>query len=198
MWLQVTAGAAKAHAAAAPEQDGPATRALSPSRLANSNDVAQSTPVSSVGKRGLSRKTIRNITPNHNPNYVAPSPGRTPQSVHASKSPMTKRTRCTTVEEDEGAADGNQPQCEPPRLCCDEEMGVEPGVCASPVLPQPSVSLSTIGGVRQEWRRGTHLRDSLLSIDPLRLSCGPDGTINCGGACCGSLRLPGTAQCTSA
>jgi hypothetical protein len=157
-------------------------RALSPSHIANSNDIPQGTPVRRASKRGLNRKTISNLTPNHNPNYVAPSPGKTPQSVHASKSPMTKRTCCTTVEEDEVATEGNQPQHEPPCLRRDKEMETEPVVCASPVLPQPSVSPSAERVCRQEWRRGTHLRDSLLSIDPLRLSCGPDGTINCGGA----------------
>jgi hypothetical protein len=52
------------------------------------------TPISPTSsKRGLSRRTIANITPNHNPNFKPHSPGKTPEAVPANPSPSAKRSR---------------------------------------------------------------------------------------------------------
>jgi hypothetical protein len=53
-----------------------------------------STPRSPTSsKRGLSRRTIANITPNHNPNFQPHSPGKTPEAVPVNPSPNAKRSR---------------------------------------------------------------------------------------------------------
>ena len=46
-----------------------------------------------TSKRSLSRRTIANITPNHNPNFTPHSPGKTPEAVPVNSSPSAKRSR---------------------------------------------------------------------------------------------------------
>lgn len=46
-----------------------------------------------TSKRSLSRRTSANITPNHNPNFQPPSPGKTPEAVPVNASPSAKRSR---------------------------------------------------------------------------------------------------------
>lgn len=131
------------------------------------------TPITSTGKRSLSRKTLSAITPNYNPNYIPPAPGHTPKSVHANRSPSSKRTRRISgslTPELEHASSIPRPCLKLLSKDFDQEMSdgdVMPplAACSSPARPQ---------GRRQT---GKELRSSLMAVDPCRLSMDPDGNI---------------------
>lgn len=50
-------------------------------------------PAARHGKRSLCQRRRSDITPNANPNFVAPPPGATPQSIAPVQSPYSKRSR---------------------------------------------------------------------------------------------------------
>ena len=223
---------------------------LSPSRHANGNNFAVNadcgaapagarTPARRSGKRALTHKPKSAFTPNVNPNYVAPSPGTTPQSVRPEASPYGKRACHDTTAEAGAAVHGaavgatadTEPTMQPPALtmpeASDHDMYLEdtaphidasgpaaPVATSSPVMRKSHrsttitdsknagsnaisaaaipvamrsasqsmrpVSASSAGGSKGGDAGG--LRQSLMSLDPLRLSLGPGGTVNCEGA----------------
>ena len=107
--------------------DAPAP-ALSPRTLRRTSDAATvradasgdiemhgtpEQPQARQGKRGLCHRRRCDITPNANPNFVAPLPGGTPQSIAPVRSPVIKRTRGTSGE---GEAEDDEEPADPPQL----------------------------------------------------------------------------------
>jgi hypothetical protein len=138
------------------------------------------TPITSTGKRGLSRKTLSAITPNYNPNYIAPAPGHTPQSVHANRSPSSKRTRHANslTPETNGASSIPRPCLKVHHL--DDDMS-EPAGSPGDAPPPLPLCLSP-ARPRGHRKTGKELRSSLMAVDPCRLSMDPDGNIRLEGA----------------
>lgn len=64
-----------------------------PLRAATAVATSSSPRSPTTTKRSLSRRTIANITPNHNPNFLPNSPGKTPDPVPVNPSPSAKRSR---------------------------------------------------------------------------------------------------------
>jgi hypothetical protein len=208
--------AAAAAQARTPSTEPDTPLPLSPSRRVNGNtklphaqqqQQQQRTPERPAGKRALSHKPRASFTPNVNPNYVPPVAGETPQSVPPASSPYGKRTRRSSGDvagaEAGGGADA---PLEPPRLSglpvessIDNAAGEDPAgglaapaMATSPVMPRRCLSGSASGGRLHDAsapQEADRLRRSLMSINPLTLSCGAGGTVTCDGAPCQALAL---------
>lgn len=152
-------------------------------------------------KRSLSHKTIHNISPNHNPNYRPHTPGKTPQAVPPNPSPFAKRCRNHEMDGTQRLGqplDIDQDLPDVDDLPLSEPTGaaqgrMQPGSAnradkVTPPLARPSRHNNA------EHRDGLvsaqNLRDSLLTLDPMRLSYGPDGLVNLAGAsmCSGAVQ----------
>ena len=123
------------------------------------------TPITDAGKRGLPRTAAADVTPSHNPNFLPPPAGQEAGTVLVSASPVSKRTRCVAL----------------PALCAPVEQDVDMAAaetCDSPLLPGDAPCGGGDSG---------HLRDSVLALDPLRLSLAADGAVACDGAPSASL-----------
>eukprot|EP00892_Ulva_mutabilis_P001355 jgi/Ulvmu1/1121/UM106_0038.1 len=185
----------------------PSTSSGPPSRRASQTSPAVSPltaqrPASS-GKRSLSHKTIHNITPNHNPNYRPHTPGRTPQAVPPNASPDPKRCRNEELAAAERARleqpldlgrdlqdvddmiDMDPPQRAAAPFGVQARHGGGRGTspraipaCAEPMRPDSSARRTSQGTTPKV---GQNLRDSLLTLDPMRLSYGPNGLVNLAG-----------------
>lgn len=154
---------------------------------------------SSAAKRLLSHKTIHNITPNHNPNYRPHSPGKTPQAVPPNASPDPKRCRNGAVASVEQSrfdqpldlardlqdVDDMRAVAAPQKGgATGRSRGRSAGVRLTPSSARPSGPGSAHR--RSGSKGGTptsaqNLRDSLLTLDPMRLSYGPDGLVSLAG-----------------
>lgn len=157
-------------------------------------------PSSNTSKRSLSHKTIHNISPNHNPNYRPHSPGKTPQAVPPNPSPFPKRYR---NHETGGAQRLEQPLdigydlpdvddlsvLEPTRALASQGQKTSRQSRGDKVTPPLALtgrrsSADHQGGCSPRGAAPTpaqNLRDSLLTLDPMRLSYGPDGLVNLAG-----------------
>lgn len=187
----------------------PSTSAGRSSRRTSHTPPTQVTPLSgsrpqtTTSKRTLSHKTIHNITPNHNPNYQPHSPGKTPQAVPPNASPIPKRSRSHTSGEQERLEQPLDLGLDLPDVddasILDSARRSAPGSGEPLLRGRASTGKVTPPFAHLRGRESTgpgrgrssmpgepttarSLRDSLLTLDPMRLSYGLDGLVNLAGA----------------